>query len=422
MSAVAQKEKDKVRVHLRESSPILPLIDIIEPGSYKGNAAFKAGDYPTAIGHYTAASIADPANGTYPLNRAAAYLKLGKNEDAERDCDTVLRIDRKNVKGYFRRGQARVALQKLREAEADFRASFELEPANDAVKQELKKVQDALKATLSVQKTTKPIDVSTPLPTSTATPPKRRRVPIAIVEPEPAPVASSSSAATTQASSKDTGLLTPVSSRPLSRSTSPSSQESPNAQVPSSAGPSTHPKPASRSFKEAKAAREEARPRGGIFRSDGRTSLFYASSPSNGDASVPKRETPQTLVAFMKIWETLSTEEERWDVLRQIPATRLPVLFKTSLDAAILGSILRSLRTAITAAPGEEERARIVRAYMVNLPRVPRFNTVSMMMDASELGDAQVIWDLLGRSRGDGVEGEMDKRKEDGSRRAWGCH
>ena len=46
--------------------------------SLKGNAAFKAGDYPTAIGHYTAAFIADPANATYPLNRAAAYLKLGK--------------------------------------------------------------------------------------------------------------------------------------------------------------------------------------------------------------------------------------------------------------------------------------------------------------------------------------------------------
>ncbi len=95
-----------------------------------------------------------------------------RNEDAERDRDTVLR---KNVKGYFRRGQARVALQKLREAEAgelgrsvlpvrstedtryaDFRAALELElePADDAVKQELKKVQDALNlATLSVQKT-----------------------------------------------------------------------------------------------------------------------------------------------------------------------------------------------------------------------------------------------------------------------------
>lgn len=102
-----------------------------------------------------------------------AYARcIIRNEDAERDCDTVLRIDRKNVKGYFRRGQARVALQKLREAEAgelcrsvspvrfpqntrraDFTAALELEPANDAVKQELKKVRDALKATLSVQKT-----------------------------------------------------------------------------------------------------------------------------------------------------------------------------------------------------------------------------------------------------------------------------
>ncbi|KAJ2991674.1 hypothetical protein NUW54_g8131 [Trametes sanguinea] len=84
----------------------------------KGNEAFKAGDFPKAIGHYTAAFIADPSNPTYSLNRAAAYLKLGKNEDAERDCDAVLRLDSKNVKGLFRRGQARVAMQKLHEAEA----------------------------------------------------------------------------------------------------------------------------------------------------------------------------------------------------------------------------------------------------------------------------------------------------------------
>lgn len=44
----------------------------------QGNEAFKARDFPKAIGHYTAAFIADPSNPTYPLNRAAAYLKLGK--------------------------------------------------------------------------------------------------------------------------------------------------------------------------------------------------------------------------------------------------------------------------------------------------------------------------------------------------------
>ncbi|KAI9064668.1 TPR-like protein [Trametes sanguinea] len=231
----------------------------------QGNEAFKAGDFPKAIGHYTAAYIADPSNPTYPLNRAAAYLKLGKNEDAERDCDAVLRLDSRNVKGLFRRGQARVAMQRLHEAEA----------------------------------------------------------------------------------------------------AAPSSQ--------------------------------------------------------NGSANAPKRDPPQTLVAFMNIWNTLRTEEERWDVLRQIPPARLPVLFKTSLDPPILAAILHTLRVALTAAPEDDERLRVVRGYMVNLPRVPRFNTVSLMMSASERADARAVWDLLGRYQGEGVEGEMEKRKEVGSRSAWGC-
>ena len=46
--------------------------------SLQGNLAFKSGDYPTAIGHYTDAILANKGDVTYPLNRAAAYLKLGK--------------------------------------------------------------------------------------------------------------------------------------------------------------------------------------------------------------------------------------------------------------------------------------------------------------------------------------------------------
>lgn len=48
---------------------------------------------------------------------AHLLIVCSRNEDAERDCDAVLRLDNKNVKGHFRRGQARVALQKLHEAE-----------------------------------------------------------------------------------------------------------------------------------------------------------------------------------------------------------------------------------------------------------------------------------------------------------------
>ena len=44
----------------------------------QGNAAFRAGKYPEAVGHYSAAIFSDSSDPTLPLNRAAAYLKLGK--------------------------------------------------------------------------------------------------------------------------------------------------------------------------------------------------------------------------------------------------------------------------------------------------------------------------------------------------------
>ncbi|KAI0643060.1 hypothetical protein C8Q79DRAFT_1095705 [Trametes meyenii] len=395
----------------------------------KGNDAFKAGDYPRAIGHYTAAFIADPFNPVYPLNRAAAYLKLGKNEDAERDCDSAIHIDGKNVKGLFRRGQARVALQKLRYAEADFAQVLRLDPANQAAKNELAKVQDALKAIPVTSKQRSQIDISTLPQTSSATPRatplKRRRIPIRVIEPPSAPPTTSSG------SEERASLLTPVSSRPLSQPTSSPHPPVPISSPPqrgatSSTEPSTQPPRPSQPFREAKTTREELQPRGGIFRADGTQKLFMRpSAPSdgqNGSSGVPKREPPQTLVAFTSLWNSLTTEEERWEVLRQIPPARLPVLFKMSLDARILAAILHSLRIALVAAPKDPELLKVARAYMVNIPRIPRFGTVSLMMSGPERSDAQAIWDILGRFQSDGgVEGQMEKRKEEGSKSAWGC-
>ncbi|KDR82368.1 hypothetical protein GALMADRAFT_237649 [Galerina marginata CBS 339.88] len=155
----------------------------------KGNQAFKTGDYPTAIGHYTAAILADRADPTFPLNRAAAYLKLGKHEDAERDCTTVLGLSKNNVKALFRRGQARIGVGKLLEAQKDFTDVLAIEPSNTAAHEELKTVTTLIqkekakksKAPISpVQSSLEPQAISS----------KRRRVPIRIVDPSGAPVPS----------------------------------------------------------------------------------------------------------------------------------------------------------------------------------------------------------------------------------------
>lgn len=36
-----------------------------------------------------------------------------RNEDAERDCTTTLKLDAKNVKAWFRRGQARAGMGRI---------------------------------------------------------------------------------------------------------------------------------------------------------------------------------------------------------------------------------------------------------------------------------------------------------------------
>ena len=97
--------------------------------------------YPTAIGDYATAMLADRNDPTYPLNRAAAHLKPGKyvstgtqgktdhllilgrfcvanrNEDAKRDCTTAIWLNATNVKALLWRGQARVRTENLLEAQ-----------------------------------------------------------------------------------------------------------------------------------------------------------------------------------------------------------------------------------------------------------------------------------------------------------------
>ena len=95
--------------------------------------------------------MADERDPTYPLNRAAAYLKLGKyvllvdlwimtrtngivhgflwfcwyrNVDAERDCTTALKIAPKNAKALFRRAQAKIAENRLPDAQQGMLSAF----------------------------------------------------------------------------------------------------------------------------------------------------------------------------------------------------------------------------------------------------------------------------------------------------------
>ncbi|KAG5653657.1 hypothetical protein H0H81_011617 [Sphagnurus paluster] len=427
----------------------------------KGNAAFKAGDYANAIGHYTAAIIADGKDHTFPLNRAAAYLKLGKyvspdlrpgdqmlilffrNEDAERDCTAALSLSALNAKALFRRGQARLGMEKLDEALSDLTQALKREPANEAVKAEIKKVNDLLEKRKAKVRGF-PLSVGEVFPTtvkaakqkaefSTSIPsPNRRRVPITIVEPSsPAPPAkvqpratqtrSTPIATNEAASSSIIDTLQPVSTRSLKPTQSPPAATSPPAASttplnPSSAVQSTAPAPPKpeqpRSFKDAKQARETVKPSrvgGGIFRASGESTVFPTrisptTTPENSMTlstngieqlnPVSPAKAPTTCFEFSRAWEAAGTLEERWGIALSTRPGSLPALFKTSLEPSLLASILGVFQTVL--ATGDRSAGASVREYMDAFAHVERFETVVLFLSRAEKSVAKGVWESLG--------------------------
>jgi len=85
----------------------------------KGNEAFKAGDYGSAIAHYELSlqdTELDSDKSIVHSNRAACFLKLGRLEEALKEAERSVSLDEKNVKGNFRVGLALHALKRYGEA------------------------------------------------------------------------------------------------------------------------------------------------------------------------------------------------------------------------------------------------------------------------------------------------------------------
>ncbi|KAG1749336.1 hypothetical protein EDB19DRAFT_1942430 [Suillus lakei] len=381
----------------------------------QGNAAFKSGDYPAAIGHYTSAILANADDSTFPLNRAAAYLKLGKNEDAERDCTTVLMPSPNNVKALFRRGQARTGLGCLDKARADFVRASELEPSNQSVKQELSEVDRLIQQQqqkhdyFGLQRTSRPITV--PLEVAPAI--RRRRVPIEIVENGSGASHHRGAELAAEYAKKqpkdlgDNGLLQPISSRTLPRSDELSSSKVNPDQ--STAPPLLRQTTSIRteSFKDAKQLRDTAKPSrvgGGIFRPSGSHTLFARDDEMSGavpvttpppatvNGTVPKA--PMTLFNFTKMWESHMKDQDRWNILSGIPPVSLPKMFQASLEPVLLSSILQHFARVIDqqiAAPDD------VRKYLVSLSKVQRFGTIMLFMNKDEKMLLKGLWESCGK-------------------------
>ncbi|TDL23198.1 hypothetical protein BD410DRAFT_787515 [Rickenella mellea] len=369
-----------------------------------GNAAFKAAQYPEAIGHYTTAVLANPTDPTYPLNRAAAYLKLGKYEDAERDCTTVLRLKHGHVKGLYRRAQARIELAKFDEAEQDLREALQSEPNNEPVKTELKKLEalrvqskkTGHKSSQELNRRRVPIEVVEPSSSQagSTSPPKRRRVPIEIVE-----------SSTARPSTIDVGHdLNPVSTRTLS--------PTPNVPLPKSSGSTSSvasPRVAASKAPEVPSDRPKPKVGGGIFRRTGNHTVVQSPKEDNNaklsksaDDTTVKQSTsahlesaslvsvsvapksPMTLFSFRRAWEAHDDPTDRWNLIQKIQPTYLPTLFQTSLEPTLLVSIVETFQSLVSAEDASDEDKEMVNDYMKWFAKIPRFETVVLFLSSRE--------------------------------------
>lgn len=105
----------------------------------RGNKAFRENDFPTAIKEYEEACKRDPKNAPYHNNLAAAYLKMGLFNDAKREVELSLDLDRTYVKAWAKKGDIEFFMKEYHKSTDSYRAGLQIEPDNSLCKQGLAK-------------------------------------------------------------------------------------------------------------------------------------------------------------------------------------------------------------------------------------------------------------------------------------------
>ncbi|XP_044487319.1 hsp70-Hsp90 organizing protein 3-like [Mangifera indica] len=114
-----------------------------EEAKAKGNAAFSAGDYDTAVRHFSDAIALAPSNHVLYSNRSAAYASLHKYTEALADAKKTVELKPDWPKGYSRLGAAYVGSHKYAEAISAYKKGLEIDPNNEALKSGLNDAEAA---------------------------------------------------------------------------------------------------------------------------------------------------------------------------------------------------------------------------------------------------------------------------------------
>ncbi|KAF7090206.1 hypothetical protein CFC21_092997, partial [Triticum aestivum] len=100
----------------------------------KGNAAFSAGRFEEAAGHFSDAIALAPANHVLYSNRSAALASIHRYSDALADAEKTVELKPDWAKGYSRLGAAHLGLGDAASAAAAYEKGLALDPSNEGLK------------------------------------------------------------------------------------------------------------------------------------------------------------------------------------------------------------------------------------------------------------------------------------------------
>ncbi|KAL5231610.1 hypothetical protein ABZP36_030386 [Zizania latifolia] len=307
----------------------------------QGNEYFKQKKFAQAIESYSRSIGLSPTAVAF-ANRAMAYVKLRRFEEAENDCTEALNLDDRYVKAYSRRITARKELGKLKEAMDDAEFAVSIDPNNP----ELRKQYSDIKA-LHMEKMAKGTSVLT----------KSRGFEF-----------------DKSGDKKNYSSCPPTSSHEdrfmevdLPRRAVVDIREKADDASKGESGVSFN----NNTMKLHRDAKMKPGPEASIQDLASRAASRYMAS------TVKSVKTPKTAYDFEVSWRSLSDDtDQQIQLLKSIPPASLPEIFKNALSAAFLIDIVKCTTSIF------REDAVLAVCILENLAKVPRFDLIIMCLSS----------------------------------------
>ncbi|GIL65019.1 hypothetical protein Vafri_18783, partial [Volvox africanus] len=332
------------------TATILPPIRNTQPATAdawraRGNDLFKAGEYESAYECYSRSVGMQPTCLGH-ANRAMALLRLRRWQEAVDECTRAIELDPSYVKAYQRRAAAHRQLGASLETARDWEQALRLEPENRATAAD----RDAsLEQLLSEGKLQPPsrrivVPVSWVLPPPPQLP-SRQQQPQQQGQEQHAPaMAVAAAASPVLPAGGGAGVGTEV----VGGAAAPASDSSSSMGPPTAMAPSPQ---LSLPLPQQQEAAATGTPSATTLRGATSTTAAAAAAAAakaaaagGGGTSGNMKSVPRTSVEFEASWRSMAGDLRRQAAyLAAIPPASLPAIFKNSLTAPVLASLVRCL-------------------------------------------------------------------------------